>query len=124
MAERDPYQRLSGMYLEIIEYTDRPTRRLVVNPAQTPIRPFGVDVRILFPDGEADVGTPSIFLFPVDGCYQVTADEDVAEAGNHLLAEFGPFQQVTIAPTIRGARRTKAITYRNLGDLFFHAVSQ
>ncbi len=123
MAEGDPYQEYSGMYLEIKEYTDRLPRRVVVDPTQTPIRPFGMEVTILYPDQEAERGTSSMFLAPVDGRVQVTGDEQVAEIGDTRVVDFGPFQQVTITPTVRGARRTKPITYRQVADLFVHAAS-
>ncbi|MBI4066431.1 hypothetical protein HY411_01800 [Candidatus Gottesmanbacteria bacterium] len=122
MVDRDPYRRYAGVYLEIKEYTDRPPRRVVVVPTRTPIRPFGMEATILFPDGEAGTSTPSVFLAPVDGRFQVKGDESVAEIGDTHVVDFGPFQQVTVTPTLRGARRTKAVTYRHAADLFVHAA--
>lgn len=123
MVDGDPYQRYGGMLQEITTYTDRPPRRVVVDVTQTPIRPFGMNAKVLFPDQEADPKTPSLFLAPVDGRFQVTADEPVVEIGTARLVDFGPFQQVTIKPTIRGTRRKESITYRNAADLFLHAAS-
>lgn len=123
MQDGDPYQRYGGMYQEIREYTDRPPRRVVVNVTQEPIRPFDMEANILFLDREAGEGTPSILLAPVDGRFQVVGDEAVAEIGDTRLVDFGPFQQVTIKPTIQGARRTRAITYRHAADLFVHTAS-
>lgn len=118
MVDGDPYQRYCGMFQEIKQYTDRPTRRSIVDVTQTPIRPFGVEATILFPDQEADRGTPSALLAPIDGRIQIMGDEAVAEIGDTRVVDFGPFQQVTITPITPGARRTRAITYRHVADLF------
>ena len=118
-VDSDPYQRYGGLIQEIRIYTDRPPRLALVDPRQG-LRPFGFPVTILSPDTGAATDL-SILFAGVDGRFAVSGDEEVMEVEGARMVPFGPFEQVTITPTIRGNRRTASITYRHLGDLFVQA---
>lgn len=115
-VDGDPYERYGGLFQEIRAYTDRPKRRSLVDPSKG-LKLFGFPVTILSPDTGA-AKDPSILLAGVDGRFTVSGDEEGVEAVGVRMMPFGPFEQVTISPSVRGRRRTTSITYRHLGDLF------
>ncbi|OGG12626.1 hypothetical protein A2875_05445 [Candidatus Gottesmanbacteria bacterium RIFCSPHIGHO2_01_FULL_46_14] len=109
----DPYKRYGDMFQQITDYTDRLSRRVLIEPEN--IRPFGKRVKVIPGKG---AGERSLVLAPVDGALQMSADEGIAEIGDTRLTATGPFQEVVFTPTIQRGRRTRRVTIRHLGDLF------